>query len=443
MLPSANEVESVSEFTARVKYVLEKEIRSVWVRGEVSNLRRQASGHVYFSLKDAGSQVSGVMFRRDAVKQDVELQNGMQVVVFGEISVYAPRGNYQLIIRMTLEDGLGRLQREFELLKHKLADEGLFDRDRKRPIPRFPQTVGLITSASGAALQDMLRILKRREWRGRIVILPSKVQGEGAATEMIEQVQRAKELGIFDLLVIGRGGGSLEDLWCFNDESLVRALADCPIPVMSAVGHEIDFTLCDFVADMRAETPSGAAEIISSHLVELLRSYHNLRDRLEQGCDWCIGDLKERLEQMRYRFDMLHPKKRWEAANQRLDDLDARFHGLTKTMLQGCRQKMMEVAQGLYPLHPSQRLHAARISLKGVEGRFAWHHEQALCVSHERLRHVGVLLKSLSPEHTLRRGYVMLQDATSDEYITRARDVDSGSRIKVRFADGEKKMRAD
>jgi len=437
------EVESVSEFTARVKYVLEKEIRSVWVRGEVSNLRRQASGHVYFSLKDAGSQVSGVMFRRDAVKQDVELQNGMQVVVFGEISVYAPRGNYQLIIRMTLEDGLGRLQREFELLKHKLADEGLFDRGRKRPIPGFPQTVGLITSASGAALQDMLRILKRREWRGRIVVLPSKVQGEGAAAEMIKQVQRAKELGIFDLLIIGRGGGSLEDLWCFNDESLVRALADCPIPIISAVGHEIDFTLCDFVADLRAETPSGAAEVISSHYVELKRHCQDLKDRLEQVVDWLVSDVKERLGQFQYRFEMLHPKRRFEALSQRLDDVSARFHGLAKECLQGHRHKMMEVTQCFFPLHPSQRLLAEKNNVKAVEGRFLWHHKQALSVPRERLRHAAVLLRSLSPEHTLKRGYVMLRDSKSGRFISKAEEVVEGQVLKARFCDGEKELVAE
>ena len=229
---ASDRVESVSEFTRRVKTLLEQGIRPGWVRGEVSNLRAQASGHVYFSLKDAGAQLSAVLFRGDAARQAVKLRDGLQVVAYGEISVYEVRGNYQLIVRAVIEDGVGRLQREFEELKKRLADEGLFAPAKKRPIPALPETVGIITSPTGAALQDFLRILVRRDWRGRIVVLPAKVQGEGAAAEMVEMLRLAQELGIFDLLVIGRGGGSLEDLWAFNEEPLVRAVAACPVPVI-------------------------------------------------------------------------------------------------------------------------------------------------------------------------------------------------------------------
>ncbi|HRP05712.1 MAG TPA: exodeoxyribonuclease VII large subunit, partial [Opitutaceae bacterium] len=260
-------VATVTEFTRRVKGLLESQIPPGWVRGEVSNLRRQSSGHVYFSLKDAGAQLSAVLFRGDAQRQSVELRDGQQVVVFGEISVYEARGNYQLIARVIVDDGVGKLQREFEALKRKLQAEGLFERERKRALPEMPRTVGFITSPTGAAVRDFIQILRRRNWRGRVVVLPAKVQGVGAAEEMVAMLGQAAAMELFDILVIGRGGGSLEDLWAFNEEVLVRAVAASSVPIISAVGHEIDVTLCDFAADVRAETPSAAAELISSRFV--------------------------------------------------------------------------------------------------------------------------------------------------------------------------------
>ena len=261
-------VESVSVFTRRVKTLLEANFGTSWVSGEVSNVRAQGSGHVYFSLKDAGAQVSAVLFRGDAARQTVKLRDGQQVVVYGEVSVYEARGQYQLIVRVVIEDGVGRLQREFEALKARLAAEGLFEPAAKKAVPPLPACVGFVTSPTGAAVQDFIKIMSRRGWRGRVVVLPAKVQGEGAAAELAAMLALAEGLGIFDLLVIGRGGGSLEDLWAFNEEVLVRAVAACTVPIISAVGHEIDFTLCDFAADVRAETPSAAAELISSKFVE-------------------------------------------------------------------------------------------------------------------------------------------------------------------------------
>src|SRR6202142_1029852 len=258
---------SVTEFTRRVKTVLVGGIEACWVRGALSNLRVQPSGHVYFSLKDAGAQLSAVMFRMQAARQAVKLRDGLQVVAHGDVGVYEARGQYQLVVRTIVADGVGALQREYEALKRRLSDEGLFAAERKKAIPQMPRTVGLVTSPTGAAAQDFMRILIRRGWRGRVVVLPSKVQGEGAADEMAGMLRLAETLGIFDLIVIGRGGGSIEDLWAFNEEALVRAVAACTVPVISAVGHEIDFTLCDFAADVRAETPSAAAELVSSNYV--------------------------------------------------------------------------------------------------------------------------------------------------------------------------------
>ena len=232
--------ETVSEFTRRLKAVITSAIKPCWIKGEVSNIRSQASGHIYFSLKDAGAQISAVLFRGDAMRQTVQLKDGLQVIAFGEVGVYEARGQYQLVVRIVVDDGQGKLQRELEALKKKLAAEGLFDTDKKRSIPKMPSVVGFITSPTGAAVQDFLKILVRRNWRGRIVILPAKVQGQGAAEEMVEMLKIAEEQNIFDLLVIGRGGGSIEDLWAFNEEVLVRAVAASSVPIISAVGHEIE-----------------------------------------------------------------------------------------------------------------------------------------------------------------------------------------------------------
>ncbi len=282
--PEARRVESVTQLTRRIKQLLEGGVEPCWVRGEVSNLRIQASGHIYFSLKDAGAQISAVLFRGDAMRLEIRLREGMQVQAYGQLSLYEPRGQYQLVVRTVTEDGVGRLQREFEELKRRLAAEGLFEASRKVPLPAMPERVGFITSPTGAAVRDFMRILERRGWRGRAVVLPCKVQGEGSALELAAMLELAGRLVLsaegepvarsaegqrpfFDLLVIGRGGGSMEDLNAFNEEPLVRAVAACAIPIISAVGHETDVTLCDFVADVRAETPSGAAELVSSGFV--------------------------------------------------------------------------------------------------------------------------------------------------------------------------------
>ena len=380
--------ESVTEFTRRVKTVLEKEIRPGWVRGEVSNLRAQASGHFYFSLKDAGAQVSAVMFRGDASKQTVKLRDGMQVVVYGEISVYEARGNYQLIVRVIIEDGVGRLQREFEALKRKLANEGLFATENKIVIPAMPRTVGFITSPTGAAVQDFLRILIRRGWRGRVVVLPAKVQGDGAAKEMVEMLAEATRLGIFDLLVIGRGGGSLEDLWAFNEEPLVRAVAACAIPIISAVGHEIDFTLCDFAADVRAETPSAAAELISSGFVAALEKAARLAEDLNHHVGAALEATGERLDHARSRLRLLAPTAQIERGFLRLDDLSNRLASVLGKTMQARRQRLSEVRSLLRERSPQRRVEAES----------------------QRLLSLWKRLQAASPASVLHRGFVIMRD---------------------------------
>ncbi len=413
-------VQSVTEFTRRVKSLLESTLRAGWVRGEVSNLRPQASGHVYFSLKDAGAQISAVMFRGDAARQTVALRDGLQVVVFGGVSVYEARGQYQLIVRAVLEDGVGRLQQAFEALKRRLAEEGLFAPERKKALPLMPGTIGFVTSPTGAAVQDFIRILTRRGWRGRLVVLPAKVQGAGAAEEMRAMLRVAEALGIFDLLVIGRGGGSLEDLWAFNEEPLVRAVAECPIPIISAVGHEIDVTLCDFAADVRAETPSGAAELISSRFLDAAARVEAAGESLRTVLGRRVENARERVDHLHSRLRLLSPEAQVERGFLKVDDLTNRLHAALRQSMQAKRARLAV---------PSARF--ARCSPE-----FRVQQE-----SH-RLLALWKRLQAASPASVLGRGFAIVRDEQGRP-VTRRVDVKPGQRLEVSLRDGEMPVRAE
>ncbi len=412
--------ESVSDFTRRVKLLLESGIGPTWVRGEVSNLRAQASGHVYFSLKDAGAQVSAVLFRGDALRQTVKLRDGLQVVVYGEVSVYEARGQYQLIVRIVVDDGVGRLQREFEALKARLAAEGLFAPEGRLAIPTMPRTVGFITSPTGAAVQDFARILMRRKWRGRVVVLPAKVQGEGAAAEMVAMLRWAEELEIFDLLVIGRGGGSLEDLWAFNEEPLVRAVAACRLPIISAVGHEIDFTLCDFAADLRAETPSAAAELITSHFVNGVERVRQADEAMAVLVDSGWQRAVAELDHARSRLRLLAPSAQVERGYLRVDDLANRLGSALRHSAQLRRQQLGEIRAALARHSPQHRVEAE---------------------SH-RLLALWKRLQAASPASVLNRGFVIMRDESGEPVMRRSR-VQPGQRLAAQFGDGTANVRAE
>lgn len=412
--------ESVTEFTRRVKRVLEAGVGPAWVRGEVSNVRAQGSGHVYFSLKDAGAQVSAVLFRADALRQTVKLRDGLQVIASGDVSVYEARGQYQLVVRVVVDDGVGRLQREFEAMKARLAAEGLFGAERKRPIPTMPRTVGFITSPTGAAVQDFIRILLRRNWRGRVVVLPARVQGEGAAAEMVAMLRAAEELKIFDLLVIGRGGGSLEDLWAFNEEALVRAVVACPLPIISAVGHEIDFTLCDFAADRRAETPSAAAELITSHFVESLERLRSVETALTGLAGAGLERAGADLAHARSRLRLLTPAAQIERGYLRVDDFSNRLAAAWRHAVQARHHQVGEARARLAQRSPQTRIETASHALLSLWKR----------------------LQAASPASVLNRGFVMLRDEAGQPIVRRAQ-VRSGQRLAVEFGDGATTVRAE
>ncbi len=436
---SGARVESVTQFTRRVKALLEGGLRPGWVRGEISNLRLQASGHVYFSLKDFGAQVRAVLFRGDAARQTVKLREGVQVVVFGETSVYEARGEYQLIVRAVVDDGVGRLQRDFEALKARLAAEGLFARERKRPLPRLPRTVGFVTSPTGAAVQDFLRILARRGWRGQVVVLPAKVQGEGAAAECAamvayagsllrggmtdDQCQTTNDEGralFFDLLVVGRGGGSLEDLWAFNEEVLVRAVVGSRVPVISAVGHEIDFTLCDFAADARAETPSAAAELISSGFVAETERLARLAKALGAGVEGELDAARERLAGAGARLRLLSPAAQVERGWLRLDDLQNRLSAAATGAVRARCHEAALLAGRLAAASPQTRVERESQRLLGLWKR----------------------LQAASPASVLNRGFAIVRDAEGQP-VSRVAGLRAGERIQIELADGRGDARVE
>ncbi len=460
---------SVGELTGRIKALLEGALPPLWVRGEVSNLRVQSSGHCYFTLKDARAQLTAVMFRGDALRSKVQLRDGQQITAFGQVSVYEARGQYQLIVRVVVEDGVGRLQAEFERLKQRLAAEGLFEAANKVPLPAMPRTIGFITSPTGAAVQDFVRILQRRGWRGHLVVLPAKVQGEGAAAEMVgllewaqadrraetgerkpEATQRKRrqpaapvETGLldfgtsegpaghsglrsplcalsFDLLVIGRGGGSLEDLWAFNEEPLVRAVANCRIPIVSAVGHEIDFTLCDFAADARAETPSGAAELISSGFLDLAGRLARAAERLDELAGLALARRRERLAAAHNHLRLLAPSAQVEQAWLRLDDLENRLGAALRETLGRRREALAAGRNRFERASPEMRVRFESQRLLGLWKR----------------------LQAASPVSVLNRGFAIVRD-DAGRPVVRGADLAAGQAIRLEFADGAKAARID
>lgn len=415
--PPPNEIRSVTDLTREIKGLLEPAFPMVWVRGEISNLRRQPSGHAYFSLKDEKAQISGVCFRREAGALPITLKNGLQVIGMGRISVYEPRGNYQIIFQLLLEDGIGRLQQQFEALKQKLNAEGLFAPERKSPIPTFPKTVGFVTSSTGAALRDFVSILRRRRWPGRLIVIPSRVQGREAAPELVRGIELTNEHNLCDLLVIGRGGGSLEDIWPFNEESVCRAVADSRIPVISAVGHEIDFVLSDFAADQRAETPSAAAELISSTFVDLRKRYQQACVSLDETIDYLFEKSRYRLDLAGSRLQRNRPESRLENARLRLDDWQSRLNQCLQNRLHRESLKLREL---------SNRLHRASP-------------ERHMAIMSERISQLKHRLRNASPEATLNRGYAMVLDKEGN-VIPSVTSLAKDAQVTTRFRDGKRDM---
>jgi len=329
-----SEVWQVSDLTREIKRLLHTEFPVLWVRGEISNLRAHPSGHRYFVLKDSHSQLKAVLFRGDASSLGYAPQEGEECLAFGELTLYEPRGEYQLRVRHMMQDGMGNMRLQFERLKEKLLKEGLFDEARKKTLPTLARRVAIISSASGAALQDFLSILKRREWNGSVFLFNSPVQGQDAPAGLSNALRRAVSFSGIDLIVLARGGGSIEDLWAFNDEGLVREVASCPIPIISAVGHQTDFVLTDFGADFRAETPSAAAEWISSEHLKILNKLQELGNRLIDIPEDFLSKSQDRLRLNEARLKNCSPSSRIEMQHQFLDDLESTMNRIIKSFFE-------------------------------------------------------------------------------------------------------------
>jgi exodeoxyribonuclease VII large subunit len=440
--PAQPKVYTVTELTREVRELLETEIGEVWVEGEISNFRAQASGHLYFTLKDAGAQLSVVMFRGNAASLKFKLSDGLQVVAFGELSVYEARGQYQLIARRMEPKGYGALQLAFEQLKQKLAAEGLFEAARKKPIPAYPEHIGIVTSPTGAAIRDILNIIERRFPNIHIVIAPVRVQGDGAAEEIAAAVDELNSLNEsdrlpLDVLIVTRGGGSIEDLWAFNEEVVARAVARSKIPTISAVGHEIDFTICDFVADLRAPTPSAAAELVVKQRLELAETVAALGQRLERETETALDLLKHRLELVATSYVFRKPAELVRQYQQRVDDALASIEGAATQWLVARHGRIEVFSEQLARLSPTARVTQYRQRLENLRERQAhalksWRQERQ-----HALKELSGQLALLSPQNVLNRGYSITTRASDGKVLTAAAQVRKGERIRTRLREGE------
>ncbi len=425
---------TVSALTALVRERLEGGFSDCWVEGEVSNLRTPSSGHIYFTLKDATSQIRVVLFRPGAQRLRFALKEGLQLVVRGRLTVYEPRGEYQIVLDYLEPKGLGALQLALEQLKERLAREGLFEQARKRPLPFLPRRVGVVTSLTGAALRDILAVLRRRCPIVGIVVAPVPVQGDDAAAQIASAIRALSASKLVDVMIVGRGGGSLEDLWSFNEETVVRAIAASDVPVVSAVGHEIDYTLADFVADYRAPTPSAAAEAVApvlDDLVEVLRDRSTrlklaVRARLREDRQECAAAL-------RVLYARTLPV---EQAAQRLDDLTGRLGGSVMETLSAWQRRADACRHAIEACSPGARIGSALTLVPQLAKRMEQGLLAALALKHQAIRSIASALDGLSPLAILGRGYSIVQTVPDGAVVKRARDVSVGDDVLAKLSDG-------
>ena len=404
---------TVSQLTKYIKYKLDNDVnlREVYLKGEISNFKAHTRGHFYFTIKDEGSRINAVMFASSASKVKFTPEDGMKILVTGRISVYEATGGYQIYVNEMMEDGVGNLYVAFEQLKKKLASEGLFDERRKKPIPKIPERVGVITAPTGAAIRDIISTINRRFPLTEVILFPSLVQGEGAKEDIVRQIERAKDYNL-DVLIVGRGGGSIEDLWAFNEEIVARAIFDCPIPIISAVGHEIDFTIADFVADLRAPTPTGAAEIAVPNKSDVINYINQLNLRCQKNIKTIIELKKKRLDSIKSHYILNNPLDLYSAKIQKLDYLTERLVKNYKVIIDKEKIKLNNIKTR--PLFSNPLLILDKTKQK-----------YALLLSK---------LDTLSPLKTLERGYGIVK--LNDKAITSIKDLKTDDLINIELKDG-------
>ncbi len=412
-LEAPDEILNVGEFSRRLKNLFKLSLPEMWIRGEISNLKTYSSGHIYFTLKDEQGCLSAVLFKGFSRNMSLKLADGMKILAFGEVSVYEQRGSYQLIVKAALPDGEGGLFQKFQLLKEKLEKEGLFDSSRKKEIPRLPQKIAVITSPTGAAVRDFISIVTRRGFKGSIDIFPSLVQGALAPKQIIEKIEQAESIGGYDLLILMRGGGSLEDLWAFNDEALARRVFACKYPTISAVGHEVDFSLTDFTADLRAETPSAAAEYLTNAYADVLADFKNMSAMLEKSASYALENLQNKVSAFEAKLKLNSPQVKLDNFKIMLDEKSAKADSLVSKRIARLRGILHESELAFAKQNPKPRMDVCK----------------------ERLAAAEKAMALMSFESSLKRGWALAFNE-SGALIGRAKQIKDGDNISLRFYDG-------
>jgi len=432
---SSRPILTVTQLTAGIKSLLEQNFEHLWVEGEISNLRLPSSGHLYFTLKDESAQVRAVMFRMQNRLLKFAPSDGLQVICYGRLSVYEPRGEYQIVVDYVEPKGVGALQLAFEQLKEKLAAEGLFEPAHKKPLPHLPQKIGMVTSPTGAAIRDMLQIIARRFANVQILLYPVRVQGQGAAQEIAQAISALNEWPGVEVIIVGRGGGSLEDLWAFNEEIVARAIFNSRLPVISAVGHEVDFTIADFVADLRAPTPSAAAELVVRNKAELIQSLESLGLRLARTGRGALEPRRERL--LSFLDRLLDPRKKLSDQRLRLDDLFSLLSSSLRQDLSWRKERLQLKADSFILLHPARRAAEYRSRLGQLSRSLNLAQRSKLRLFRERMEGYMGKLQTLSPLAVLERGYSLARALPSNEIIRRASGLKAEDRVSIKVHQGE------
>ena len=435
--PEPRRVLSVSELTGRIRTLLEERFVEVWVEGEISNCRVWNTGHMYFTLKDTQAQIKAVMFRSAIRYLRFKPQDGLRVVARGRLTVYDPKGEYQLVCEHLEPEGLGARQLAFDQLKERLARDGLFDPRRKRALPALPRKIGIVTSLDGAAVRDIIKVLRRRYANAHIVIRPTRVQGEGAALDIARAMAAIGKVKGVDVVIVGRGGGSIEDLWAFNEEVVARAIAGCPVPTISAVGHETDVTIADFVADMRAPTPSAAAEMVVTRKDDFCARIDRLGHRVTTLMEGRLHRMQAGLGAVESRPGYAGFAMRLAMRGRRADDLSHQLLRATRRQIARRERAYQTMRLALERFDVRRRFGALRTRLVAADGRLRSSIDRRLHAADARLRGAAARLESLSPLAVLARGYAVCWNEDRTTIIRDAAAVESGARVHVKLERGE------
>jgi exodeoxyribonuclease VII large subunit len=430
---SSAEIYSVSQLNSEVRDLIESNYPSIWVEGEISNLARPASGHIYFSLKDEAAQVRCAMFRMSNRLLKFKPENGMQILMRARVSLYEARGDFQLIADYMEESGDGLLRKKFEALKQKLFEEGLFDAEHKKDIPALPSQIGIITSPSGAAVRDIVSVLKRRFPTIPLLIYPIPVQGDDAPPDIVKMIAKANQRNECDVLILSRGGGSLEDLWAFNDEKVARAIYASKIPVVCGVGHEIDYTIADFVADVRAPTPSVAAELVSPDRDAWINTIVQTGNRLVKSMSQKLAQAEQRIEWLRKRI--IHPQQRIERIAQRVDEMEQRLQHVFRIRRQNYLASFASLQTRLQQCNPAHRIEKLLIKQDALQARMNNAINRQLDQRRHRINNLSRALDAVSPLATLGRGYAIVK-SSSGAVVKDSRQLKIGENITTQLKEG-------